>query len=446
MLYDKARIFVQAGGGGDGCMSFRREAHVPRGGPDGGDGGRGGNVVLVCDDSLRDLQSFKRRAHYKADRGRHGEGSQRHGADGNDLVVAVPPGTQVALPDGSVYDLVAPGQRVVTARGGAGGKGNRKFKSSTRQSPRFAERGLAGQEDWIDLRLKLLADVGLVGLPNAGKSSLLSRMTRAAPKVADYPFTTLEPVLGTLEGEERQLILADIPGLIEGASEGAGLGHEFLAHVERTRLLVHVLDLAPVDGSDPVENFETVEAELRAHDERLAALPRVLVLSKADLVSPDVAAAARDEWSARLNPEVAREEWEPAVPDVPVFVTSSATREGLDELGIELMRRVPVADERPDVTAGTALPGDEALAEHRVFRPARGKGFRVEQVDDGVFRVVGDPVERLIARHDLDNEDALAHVEHRLHRMGVVRALEDAGFAPGDDVEIAGVVFELDPG
>src|SRR4051794_14296681 len=302
MLYDKARIFVQAGGGGDGCMSFRREAHVPRGGPDGGDGGRGGDVVLVCDDSMRDLQSFKRRAHYKAPRGRHGEGSQRHGADGEDLVVAVPPGTQVALPDGSVYDLVAPGQRVVAAAGGSGGRGNRKFKSSTRQSPRFAERGLAGHEDWIDLRLKLLADVGLVGLPNAGKSSLLSRMTRAAPKVADYPFTTLEPVLGTLEGEERQLILADIPGLIEGASEGAGLGHEFLAHVERTRLLVHVLDLASLDGSDPVDNFATVEAELAAHGFGLEGLPRILCLSKADLVPAEVAERAARPPSAWGGP------------------------------------------------------------------------------------------------------------------------------------------------
>jgi GTP-binding protein len=227
-----------------------------------------------------------------------------------------------------------------------------------------------------------------------------------------------------------------------------GLGHEFLAHVERTQLLVHVLDLAPVDGSDPAENFATVEEELRAHDERLAALPRVLVLSKADLVSPELAEEARASWSARLNPPVAREEWEEEDPAerVPVFVTSSATGQGLDALGVELLRRVPVAEERPDVTAGTALPGDEALAEHRVFRPSRGKGFRVELVDDGVYRVTGEPVDRLIARHDLDNEDALAHVEHRLHKMGVVRALEAAGFTPGDDVEIAGIVFELDPG
>jgi GTP-binding protein len=430
MLYDKARIFVQAGRGGDGCLSFRREAHVPRGGPDGGDGGHGGDVVLLCDDSLRDLQSFKRRAHYKAPRGRHGEGAQRHGADGEDLIVRVPPGTVATLEDGTVHDLVVPGQRAVVAEGGSGGRGNRRFSSSTRQAPRFAEKGLEGYEGWIELRLKLLADVGLVGLPNAGKSSLLSRMTRAAPKVASYPFTTHEPVLGTLEGPERQLILADIPGLIEGASQGAGLGHEFLAHVERTRLLVHVLDLAPLDGSDPGSNFATIERELELHDPRLARLPRILALSKADLVTPEEAQAARASWAARLGD------------DVPVLITSAATREGLDELATELFRRVPV---RPAVAA--QAPEDVAdLAEHRVFRPAARRGFRVERVDDSLFRVSGEAVDRLIARHDLDNEDALVHVEGRLRRMGVIRALEAAGFEPGDDVEIAGVVFELDPG
>jgi GTP-binding protein len=289
----------------------------------------------------------------------------------------------------------------------------------------MAEKGLPGDEQWLDLRLKLLADVGLVGLPNAGKSSLLARLTRAAPKVADYPFTTLEPVLGTLDSDERQLVVADIPGLIEGASEGAGLGHDFLAHVERTRLLVHVLDLAPLDGSDPLANHATIEAELAAHDARLAALPRVLALSKADLVTPQDAGRAADEWRSRLGEEVA------------VLVTSSATGEGLDELRRELLRLVPL--EAP----ATELPGEEALAEHRVFRPAAA-GFTVERAD-GVFRVSGPRVDRLIARHDLDNEESLAHVERTLHRMGVVRELESQGFQPGDDVEIAGILFELDP-
>jgi GTP-binding protein len=429
MLYDKARIFVQGGAGGDGCLSFRREAHVPRGGPDGGDGGRGGDVVLLCDDSLRDLQSFKRKAHYKARRGAHGQGALRHGADGGDLVVRVPPGTQAVDWEGTGYDLVVAGTRVVLARGGSGGRGNKRFASATRQAPRFAERGLGGDEGWVDLRLKLLADVGLVGLPNAGKSSLLARLTRAAPKVADYPFTTLEPVLGTLDSDDRQLVLADIPGLIEGASEGAGLGHDFLAHVERTRLLVHVLDLVPLDGSDPVENWATIEHELSSHDPRLAALSRVLALSKADLVTPDVAAAAASSWRERLGE------------GVPVVVTSSATGTGLDELSGELLRRVPV-----QAAPAADLAAEDELAEHRVFRPAADRGWRIERTGEGAFRVSGAPVERLLARFHLDNDEAMAHVERRLHRMGVVRALEAAGFEPGDDVEIGGVVFELDPG
>ena len=228
---------------------------MPKGGPDGGDGGRGGDVVIVSDPSLRDLSSFRRGAHFKAARGGHGQGANKHGATPDALEVRVPPGTVAEDPEsGDRWDFANASQRAVVARGGAGGRGNRQFTTSTRQAPRFAERGLTGQERWLELRLRLLADAGLVGLPNAGKSSLLARLTRAQPKVADYPFTTVEPVLGTLERDDRQLVLADIPGLIEGASGGAGLGHEFLAHVERCRLLVHVLDIAPVDGSDPVEN------------------------------------------------------------------------------------------------------------------------------------------------------------------------------------------------
>src|SRR3954471_11013421 len=301
VLADRARIEVRAGRGGDGSASFRREAHVPKGGPDGGDGGRGGDVVLHCDDSLRDLQSFRRRGHYRAGRGGHGQGALRHGADGDPLVVLVPPGTQVERWDGRRYDLVRPGQEVTLGRGGMGGRGNKRFANAVRQAPRLAEKGLDGEEGDVELHLKLLADVGLVGLPNAGKSSLLRRMTRAQPKVAGYPFTTLEPVLGTIDAEDRQLIVADIPGLIEGASGGAGLGHDFLAHVERTRLLVHVLDLAPLDGSDPVENHAVIERELAEHDPRLAALPRLLALSKADLVPPEEAEAAAHAWGERLG-------------------------------------------------------------------------------------------------------------------------------------------------
>jgi GTP-binding protein len=425
MLTDRAHIEVRAGAGGNGCLSFRREAHVPKGGPDGGDGGRGGDVILRCDDSLRDLQAFRRRAHFRARRGGHGQGSQRHGADGDPLVVPVPPGTQVLRWDGTRYDLVRPGREVTIARGGAGGRGNTRFKSSTRQTPRIAERGLPGEEGRVDLHLKLLADVGLVGLPNAGKSSLLARLTRAHPKVAAYPFTTLEPVLGTLEGDDRQLVIADIPGLIEGAHEGAGLGHDFLAHVERTGLLVHVLDLAPLDGSDPVHNHQVIEHELAEHDPRLAELPRIVALSKADLVPPEAAAAAAVEWEERLG--------------VPVVVTSAATGQGLDTLRAELLRRVPLAEPVDEAA------GEDDVAEFQVFRPAAGRAFEVEKIGAGEFRVTGEAVDRLIARHDLENEEALAHVEHLLRRMGVISALESHGFEPGDDVELGGVVFELDP-
>ncbi len=441
-MFDRARIFVTAGGGGDGCLSFRREAHVPRGGPDGGDGGRGGDVVLVCDESLRDLERYRRRQHFKAPRGGHGQGALRHGADGNALELSVPPGTQVLVEqDQTRHDLVSPGQRAVVARGGSGGRGNKRFASATRQTPRFAERGAAGEETWLTLQLKVLADVGLVGLPNAGKSSLLSRLTRAHPKVADYPFTTLEPVLGTLHGEDRQLVIADIPGLIEGASSGAGLGHEFLAHIERTRLVVHVLDLAPLDGSDPHENYETVERELERHDPRLAATPRVLALSKADLVDPATAAAARRRWSEHLGAEV------------PVIVTSAVTKEGLPALARELQRRVSALPEPKGDGAGTGIGRDQygagtgpaQLAEHRVYRPRAERGFEVESVGAGSWRVSGSGVARLVARYDLDNDEALAHLEQRLERIGVVRALRERGFEPGDEVEIAGVAFELHP-
>jgi GTPase len=416
-------------------------------------------VVLVCDHSLRDLQGFTRKAHHSARRGGNGEGSQRHGADGPVLQIRVPPGTQAHGEDedlaGRRWELLRDGQRAVIAHGGSGGRGNKRFATATRQAPRFSERGLPGEEGWLALRLKLLADVGLVGLPNAGKSSLLARLTRAAPKVASYPFTTLEPILGVLESDERQLIIADIPGLIEGASQGVGLGHEFLAHVERTRLLVHVLDLAPEypdpahspdpthpEGADPVANHATIEQELAAHDPRLAGLPRVLALSKADLVLPELVAEAVARWSDRLGP------------DVPVIATSAATGQGLRELAGELLRLVPASaaapagagmeDEAPASGAAPLQPGGE-LAEHMVYRPAARDGFSVEQTGPGAFAVRGKGVERLLQRFDVENEDAMAYVEARLRRLGVIQALEAHGFQPGDDIEIAGTVLELDP-
>jgi GTPase len=425
VFHDRAKIHVRGGGGGNGVVSFRREAHVPKGGPDGGDGGRGADVVIVSDPSLRDLAAFRRGSHFAGTRGGHGKGANKHGATPDALEVRVPPGTVVTDPDrGDRWDLTEAGQRAVVARGGSGGRGNKHFATSTRQTPRFAEKGLPGQERWLELRLRLRADAGLVGLPNAGKSSLLARLTRAQPKIADYPFTTLEPVLGTLERDDRQLVLADIPGLIEGASAGAGLGHEFLAHVERCRLLIHVLELAPLDGSDPVANHVTVEAELREHSRELAELPRILCLSKADLVQAEEVQGAVAEWTERLG--------------IPVFATSAATGEGLDALRDAIFEHVP-ADDRHKAAA-------QQPATHRVYRPGEGDAFRVERIAPGAFRVEGERIERLMARHDIDNDEALRYLEERLRALGVIRALEAAGFTPGDDVEIAGVVFELDPG
>ncbi|HXV05557.1 MAG TPA: GTPase ObgE [Solirubrobacterales bacterium] len=430
-MYDKANIWVEGGAGGNGCVSFRREAHVPRGGPDGGDGGHGGDVVLVCDASKRDLAALRGSKHFRAGRGRHGEGSNRHGARGAEREIPVPPGTQAEAVDGSRIDLVAAGQRAVVARGGRGGHGNKRFATSTRQAPRFAEKGTKGEAGWIELRLKLLADVGLVGLPNAGKSSLLGRLTRAAPKVADYPFTTLSPVLGTIEGDDRQAVLADIPGLIEGAAEGAGLGHEFLAHVERCAMLVHLVDLAPLEG-DPEVNHRAVREELAAYGAGLERLPELVILSKRDLLPAEEVEARLAAWRERLGGEA-----------LGVLAVSSATGEGLEELRHGIFEALPeevVA--RPERGAEGAV---EFEAEHRVYRPAGEGGYWIEREGDGAFRIAGRGVEMLFERYDLANEEALAYLEQRLNEIGVVAALRAAGFEPGDDVRVGEHEFELHP-
>jgi GTPase len=432
-MYDRARIKVEGGRGGDGCVSFRREAHVPKGGPDGGGGGHGGDVVLVCDESLRDLAGLRRKAHFRGGKGRHGEGKNRHGARGDDAVVRVPPGTQARGIDGSLVDLVEEGQRAVVARGGRGGHGNKRFANATRQAPRFAEKGMAGESGWVELRLKLLADAGLIGLPNAGKSSLLARLTRASPKVADYPFTTTEPVLGTLEGEERQVVLADIPGLVEGAAAGAGLGDEFLAHVERCAVLVHLVEIAQPQG-DPVANYETVRAELGSYGAGLDGLPELVVLSKRDLVGDEEAARAVDEWRRRLGEGV-----------LGVLAVSAVSGGGLEELGRRILAALPEGAGAREVTPPAAVAaGFEA--EHRVYRPAGEGGYSVESEGEGAFRVAGRGVEMLVDRRDLDNAEALAYLEQRLTEMGVVAALRDAGFSPGDEVRIGEHEFELHPG
>ena len=429
MFADRARIWVEGGRGGNGVVSFRREAHVPRGGPDGGDGGRGGDVVLVADSSLRDLAALRRAPHHRAGKGGHGRGKQRHGARGDDRIVRVPPGTQAEGVGGPSFDLTEPGQRGVVAAGGSGGHGNKRFATSTRQAPRFAERGLEGESGWIELRLKLLADAGLVGLPNVGKSSLLARLTRAAPKVAGYPFTTTAPVLGTLETDDRQLVLADIPGLIEGAALGAGLGHEFLAHVERCRMLVHVVEIAEAEtGMDPKRAYEAVREEIAEYGHGLAELPELLVLSKSDLVPDERVVEVTAEWRERLGEAV-----------IGVVPTSAATGAGLDEL-----RRAIVAD-APELPPPEREPEPAFEAEYRIYRPEGEGGFAVVREEDGAFRVTGRGIELLFARHDLANPEALAYLESRLGEIGVLAALRSAGFEPGDEVRVGEEAFELHP-
>jgi GTPase len=431
-MYDKAKIWVEGGAGGNGCISFRREAHVPRGGPDGGDGGHGGDVVLVCDASKRDLGALKGSKHFRGGRGKHGEGSNRQGGRGDEREILVPAGTQAEAADGSQVDLVEVGQRAVVAHGGRGGHGNKRFATSTRQAPRFAENGTSGEEGWIELRLKLLADVGLIGLPNAGKSSLLGRLTRAAPKVADYPFTTLSPVLGTIEGEDRQAIVADIPGLIEGAAEGAGLGHEFLAHVERCAMLVHLVELAPLEG-EPAANYDAVREELSSYGAGLDRLPELVLLSKRDLLPQEDVESALAEWRERLGDD-----------GLGVRAASSATGEGLDELRERILSALP---ELPSVARPKTGPQQPAEfeAEHRVYRPAGEGGYSVEREDDGAYRVTGRGVELLFERHDIANEEALAYLEQRLNEIGVVAALRAAGFEPGNEVRVGEHEFELYP-
>jgi GTPase len=363
MFHDRARIRVQAGRGGDGGLSFRREKFVPRGGPDGGDGGRGGDVVLVADPDLRDLSALHSRRVAQAGSGGPGRGSGKHGADGADVELHLPVGTQILQDDQLVADLVAAGARVVVARGGAGGRGNRAFATATRQAPRFAETGLPGEAAELELRLKLVADAALVGLPNAGKSSLLRRISNAKPKVADYPFTTVQPVLGTVDSPDgRQLTVADVPGLIEGASRGVGLGHEFLAHLERARLLVHVIDAA---AGDPAEQFREIDHELAEYGAGLDQRRQVVVLNKVDLLLETPALAIEDQ---RI---------------VGVLAVSAATGAGVEELKRKLFELCPPAP-APETDP-------EALADFLVYRPQpRAPAFRILRTDRG-FRVHGQP-------------------------------------------------------
>jgi GTP-binding protein len=394
MFHDRARLTVIAGRGGDGSIHFRREKFVPKGGPDGGDGGKGGDVVLEADPRRRDLSGFKPNQKLRAERGGPGRGSLSNGADGDDVVLHVPVGTQVLDDEEKlVADLAHPGARVVVARGGAGGRGNKRFAGPSRQTPRFAEIGWPGEEGVIELRLKLLADAALVGLPNAGKSSLISRMSNARPKVADYPFTTLAPVLGTVESPDgRQLVVADVPGLIEGASEGVGLGHEFLAHLERARLLLHVIDSSEGDAD---ERWRTIDAELSAYGAGLDARPQIVVLNKIDLQPEPPAFSVEDERIIR------------------VLRVSAATGAGIDELERSLFELVPPEDV-------TAAVEEGELVDFLVYRPQPSRrAYRVFRTERG-FRVTGRPP---------DGDE-------------LERVLKAAGAREGDEVEVGEDVLE----
>jgi GTPase len=393
---DRAKIHVQAGRGGDGSLHFRREKHVPKGGPDGGDGGPGGDVVLVADSDLRDLSSFRAKRRFRAGNGEPGRGALKHGATGETIELRVPVGTQVLDEDGQlIADLASAGARVVAARGGIAGRGNKRFASPTRRTPRFAETGMPGEVTTLDLRLKLLADAALVGLPNAGKSSLLTRISNARPKVAGYPFTTLAPILGTIDAPDRtrQLTVADVPGLIEGASEGAGLGHEFLAHLERANLLLHVIDSSEGDAE---ARFRVIDRELAAYGAGLETRPQAIVLNKTDL---------------RAEPPEFDVEYDRIVR---VFRVSCATGAGVDELKRALFELCP-----PQAPAATS---EDGLVDFLVYRPrAGGRRFRVLRTDRG-FRITGDP--------PAEEEELAA-------------ALKAAGARRGDEVEVDGEVMEV---
>ena len=384
-------------------------------------------MVLVCDPSRRDLELTGSK-HFRAEKGRHGEGSNRHGARGEDLEIPVPPGTQGVTVDGSSTSTsLAAGQRAVVAHGGRGGHGNKRFANSTRQAPHFAERGTGGEDGWIELRLKLLADAGLIGQPNAGKSSLLGRLAGRRRRSPTIPSRRSRRRSALWTARTARSSSPTFPGLIEGAAAGAGLGHEFLAHVERCAVLVHLVDLSPLEGS-PEQNYDAVRSELSTYGAGLDRLPELVVLSKRDLLPPDDVGMAIRDWRQRLGDRA-----------LDVLAVSSATGEGLDELRQAILAKLP---EPPAAPAEEASPG-EFEVEHRVYRPAGEGGYSVRREPDGGFRILGRGVELLFERHDLSNEEALAYLESRLNEIGVVAALRAAGFESGDDVRVGEHEFEL---
>ncbi len=403
---DECGLNVKGGDGGAGCVSFRREAHVDRGGPDGGDGGNGGDIWLIADHNVASLLAFRDYPHRKAESGKHGSGKRRHGANGNTELINVPVGTLVKDSDGNILaDLSETGAKWLAAAGGKGGKGNSRFLTNKRRAPSFAEQGELGEEQWLKLELKLLADVALVGFPNVGKSTLISRLSSAKPKIADYPFTTLVPNLGVVKGsEEFEMVVADIPGLIEGAADGKGLGHQFLRHVERARVLAILLDLAPYDGRGVIEQLDVLLTELENYKPELLDRPRVLISSKGDVAAQDTL-----DGSLRL---------------------SSVTGEGVQELKYQLEHLVKEARE-------TENTNSEEIIIHRPLP----KGIAVIK-EGNLFTVKGRQAERAVSLNDLTNIEALEYIQSTLEKIGVNKALRKAGIRQGDHVQIGGLQFE----
>lgn len=400
---DEVQVNLRGGDGGAGAASFRRESHVPKGGPDGGDGGSGGDVLVVADHNTASLLSYRDHPHRRAESGKHGSGQKRHGASGKDLIVSVPEGTIVLSRDGEILaDLVSHGASFAAARGGRGGRGNARFLTNARRAPSFAEQGEYGEEVWLRFEVKLLADAVLVGFPNSGKSTLISALSAAKPKIADYPFTTLIPHLGVVRFGEHEFVLADIPGLIEGAAEGRGLGHTFLRHVERARVLIILVDLASTEERSPEEQEKILLSELERYRPDLLERPRLVVGSKSDV--------ATVEFSG--------------------MKLSAVTRSGLNSFLGSLSTIIE-----------SARSNDLIAESYAVLRP-REEGFSVEREDDGAFRVSGRSAERVVAMADMTNLEAIAYVQERFRRMGVERALVRAGVRDGDTVRIGSIELE----
>jgi GTP-binding protein len=421
MFYDRAKIYVRGGDGGSGAVSFRREKYVPLGGPNGGDGGDGGHILLEADEGLRTLADFHYRRHYKAQRGEHGRGKDMRGKNAVDLTLRLPAGTVArdAQTDELIADLTRHGQSALAARGGRGGRGNARFASNRNKAPTTAERGEPGQERWLLLELKLLADVGLVGLPNAGKSTLIARVSAARPKIADYPFTTLTPQLGVVRVDEDSFVMADIPGLIAGAHSGIGLGHEFLRHVERTRLLVHVLDMAGTEERDPLTALTVINEELRLYSPALTSRPMLIAANKMD-----VSEAVKN---LRRLRETAGGAYE-------IFPLSGVTGEGVTALIrrlSELLPKLTAAETPPELPART----------YRLTRAVPAERFALTRTD-GVFVLNGAEIERHAAMSRLDTEGGLRRFQNIMKMMGVDEALRAAGVNPGDQVLIGGLRLE----